>query len=454
MKVGRRPAVLLAVVLAVALSLVGSRSAPAAHASTKAAKLTIWVDNVQKPAVDKITSSWGTRRGVDVNVVFHSFGTIRDDLKTVKAENAPDVIVAAHDWTGDLAANGLVLSLFPTKALKKQFPKYALDAFSYGGRLYGAPYALENVGLVVNTRLVKVPKTFAQFEKEALAFKRKSPDNIALAVPQGSGGDAYHMYPFFSGLGGFVFGHAKNGALQPNKLGLASKTFLNNASLIDKWNREGLINSFMTAEIDGDRLSEDEIVANCIVTMVGGQETTTNLIGNGVLSLLRNPDQLRRLKNDLTLIPSAVEELLRYESPSQHTARICPEDTELGGKQIRKGQAVIAVMAAGNRDPERFPEPDRLDLGRADNRHLAFGWASHFCFGAALARIEGQLVFQAIASRTNNLTLEPGPIVWRENLGLRGLTSLPVTFNEELSTGLVAPVLERPESACPFHRSA
>jgi maltose-binding protein MalE len=98
MKVGRRSAVLLAVVLAVALSLIGSRSAPAAHASAKAAKLTIWVDNVQKPAVDKITSSWGTRRGVDVNVVFHSFGTIRDDLKTVKAENAPDVIVAANDW--------------------------------------------------------------------------------------------------------------------------------------------------------------------------------------------------------------------------------------------------------------------------------------------------------------------------------------------------------------------
>jgi hypothetical protein len=189
--------------------------------------------------------------------------------------------------------------------------------------------------------------------------------------------------------------------------------------------REGLINSFMTAEIDGDRLTEDEIVANCIVTMVGGQETTTNLIGNGILSLLRNPDQWQRLKNDLTLIPSAVEELLRYESPSQHTARICPEDTELGGRQIRKGQAVIAVMGAGNRDPERFPAPDQLDLGRADNRHLAFGWASHFCFGAALARIEGQLTLEAIAARTRNLTLEPGPIVWRQNLGLRGLTSLP-----------------------------
>jgi arabinogalactan oligomer / maltooligosaccharide transport system substrate-binding protein len=243
MKVGRRFAILLAVVLAAALSLLGARATPAAHAGAKVSKLTIWVDNVQKPAIDRITSAWGTRRGVDVNVVFHSFGNIRDDLKTVKADTAPDVIVAAHDWTGDLAANGLVLPIFPTKAIKKQFPKYALDAFSYGGRLYGAPYALENVGLVVNTRLVKVPKTWAQLEKEALAFKRKSADNLAIAVPQGANGDAYHMYPFFSGLGGYVFGHAKNGALQSNKLGVANKVFLKNASLIDKWNREGLINS-------------------------------------------------------------------------------------------------------------------------------------------------------------------------------------------------------------------
>jgi maltose-binding protein MalE len=243
MKVGRRYAVLLAVVLAAALSLLGARATPAAHAGAKVSKLTIWVDNVQKPAIDKITSAWGTRRGVDVNVVFHSFGNIRDDLKTVKAETAPDVIVAANDWTGDLAANGLVLPLFPTKAIKKQFPKYALDAFSYGGRLYGAPYALENVGLVVNTRLAKVPKTFAQLEREALAFKRKAADNLAIAVPQGSGGDAYHMYPFFSGLGGFVFGHAKNGALQANKLGVANPVFLKNTPMIDKWNREGLINS-------------------------------------------------------------------------------------------------------------------------------------------------------------------------------------------------------------------
>lgn len=220
--------------------------------------------------------------------------------------------------------------------------------------------------------------------------------------------------------------------------------------------REGLINALLTAEVEGDRLTEEEIIANCIVTMVGGQETTTNLIGNGVLTLLRHPDELERLTNDLTLIPSTVEELLRYESPSQHTARICREDTELGGKLIRKGQAVIAVMGAANRDPERFPDPDRLDLARTDNRHLAFGWASHFCFGAPLARLEGQLTFEAIVRRMSNLALEPGPLVWRDNLGLRGLTSLPVTFNAAQSP-IESPSMVAPSAStgsCPFHRSA
>lgn len=192
--------------------------------------------------------------------------------------------------------------------------------------------------------------------------------------------------------------------------------------------REGLINALLTAEIDGDHLTEEEVVANTIVTMVGGQETTTNLIGNGILTLLRHPDQLERLKADLSLIPSAVEELLRYESPSQHTARLAPDDVVLGGKTIRKRQAVIAVMGAANRDPERFPDPDRLDLGRQDNRHVAFAWASHFCFGAPLARIEGQAAFETVLRRMPNLGLVPGPVQWRENLGLRGLKALHVTF--------------------------
>jgi cytochrome P450 len=190
---------------------------------------------------------------------------------------------------------------------------------------------------------------------------------------------------------------------------------------------EGLINALVTAEVDGDRLTDEEIVANVIVTMVGGQETTTNLIGNGLLTLLRRPDELGRLRAEPELMPSAVEELLRYESPSQHTARLALADTVLGDIPIPEGAAVIAVMGAANRDPERFPDPDRIDLARRDNRHVAFGWAGHFCFGAPLARIEGALAFEALLSRFSELALAPDEeIRWRPNLGLRGLTSLRV----------------------------
>ncbi len=190
--------------------------------------------------------------------------------------------------------------------------------------------------------------------------------------------------------------------------------------------RGGLVSSLMNARIEGESLTEEEVIANLIVTMVGGQETTTNLIANGVLSLLRNPEQLAMLRADFSLIPPAVEEFLRYESPSQHTSRLAPDDMEMGGKRIRKGQAVIAVMAAGNRDPERFADPDRLDITRSDNRHLAFGWAAHFCFGAALARMEAQVMFQSLLERFPVWTLEPEPLKWRGNLGLRGLTVLPI----------------------------
>jgi cytochrome P450 len=192
--------------------------------------------------------------------------------------------------------------------------------------------------------------------------------------------------------------------------------------------QEGLIQSLLSAEIDGDRLSDEEVIANTIVTMVGGQETTTNLIGNGILTLLRNPMEKDRLMSDYSLIPSAVEELLRYESPSQQTGRIAREDVEIGGQKIKKGQAIIAVMAAGNRDAERFPDPDRLDIARTDNRHLAFGWAAHFCFGAPLARLEGQIMLETMLCRLPQLELESGNLTWRNNLGLRGLNSLPVKF--------------------------
>jgi cytochrome P450 len=207
--------------------------------------------------------------------------------------------------------------------------------------------------------------------------------------------------------------------------------FRSTISDLRKKPRPGLINSLLTAEVKGDRLSDEEVIANSILTMVGGQETTTNLIGNGIVTLLRNPDEAERLRRDPSIIGVAVEELLRYESPSQYTGRLAPEDIEIGGKKISKRQAVLAVMGAANRDPERFPDPDRLDLTRKDNRHVAFGWAAHFCFGAPLARIEGQIAFATVLERLHDMRLESGPLVWRENLGLRGLTALPVSFSQQ-----------------------
>lgn len=193
---------------------------------------------------------------------------------------------------------------------------------------------------------------------------------------------------------------------------------------------DGLIRSLMDAEVDGQRLSEDEVIANTIVTMVGGQETTTNLIGNGILTLIRQPDKQAQLRAHPEIIESAVEELLRYETPSQHTARIVKQDTVIGGKLLKKGEAVMAVMAAGNRDPERFANPDELDLTRTDNRHLAFGWAAHFCFGAALARMEGRIAYLALLARMEDIrvAVPESKLEWRTNSGLRGLSALPLAF--------------------------
>jgi len=192
--------------------------------------------------------------------------------------------------------------------------------------------------------------------------------------------------------------------------------------------QDGVVHAFMNAEVDGDRLTEEEVIANSIITLVGGLETTTNLIGNGLLSLLRNPRELQMLRANSSLYPSAIEELLRYESPIQYTSRLAPADVDVGGKLIHRRQAVIAVVGAANHDPERFPDPDRLDITRQDNRHLAFGWAAHFCFGAPLARLEGQIALSTLLRRLRNLALDPTALVWRSNMGFRGLEALPVTF--------------------------
>lgn len=190
----------------------------------------------------------------------------------------------------------------------------------------------------------------------------------------------------------------------------------------------GLIAALITAQVEGQRLSDESIIANCILLTVGGQETTPNLIGNGMLSLLRHPDQMSVLRRNPALLSSAIEELLRYEAPSQHTTRLAPEDTHLGSRKILKQQSVIAVMGAANRDDKHFSDPDRLDITRQENRHLAFGAGAHFCFGAPLARLEGQIAFSTLLNRTSDVALGSEKLVWRENLGLRGLEALPLVF--------------------------
>ncbi len=194
-----------------------------------------------------------------------------------------------------------------------------------------------------------------------------------------------------------------------------------------RFSHSGLVNSLLTAEVDGQSLSEDEIIGTCIVIMVGSLTTTANLISNGLLVLLRHPHELRSMCNNPALLPSAVEELLRYDSPVQHVGRIASEHTEMGGHCIRAGQAVIAVLAAANRDPARFRDPERLDLAREDNRHVSFGWGIHFCIGAFLARLEAQIALGALVALPG-LELTTDRLVWRAHLGLRGLSALPVAF--------------------------
>jgi pimeloyl-[acyl-carrier protein] synthase len=192
--------------------------------------------------------------------------------------------------------------------------------------------------------------------------------------------------------------------------------------------REDMLSALIAAEEAGDKLSEEELLATCILLLVAGHETTVNLIGNGTLALLRHPDQLRRLRENPELIGSAVEELLRYDGPVQRTARIPSEDVTIGGRTIAKGEMVMPFIGAADRDPAQFPDPDRLDIARPDNRHIAFGWGIHFCLGAPLARVEGQLAINTLVQRLPKLALATDKPEYRQSLTLRGLTALPIAF--------------------------
>jgi cytochrome P450 len=192
--------------------------------------------------------------------------------------------------------------------------------------------------------------------------------------------------------------------------------------------RADLLSGLIAAEEAGDKLSENELLATCILLLIAGHETTVNLIGNGTLALLRHPDQLRLLRENPGLIGSAIEELLRFDGPVQRTARIPSEDVLIAGHTIARGEMVMPFIGAADRDPAQFPDPDRLDITRTDNRHIAFGWGIHFCLGAPLARIEGQIAIGTLVRRLPKLALATEAPEFRQSLTLRGLASLPVTF--------------------------
>jgi len=189
-----------------------------------------------------------------------------------------------------------------------------------------------------------------------------------------------------------------------------------------------LLSALIAAEEAGDRLSEEELFANAILLIGAGHETTTNLIGNGLLALLRNPPELERLKRSPELIEGAVEELLRYDSPVQMSGRKAKEDLKVGNEKIAAGERVLVLIGAANRDPDRFADPDRVDVARSDNEHLTFGGGVHYCLGASLARAEGQIAIGTLLRRLDALELACEAPEWRETITLRGLKSLPLKF--------------------------
>jgi cytochrome P450 len=194
--------------------------------------------------------------------------------------------------------------------------------------------------------------------------------------------------------------------------------------------RDDLITQLVQAEEAGDRLTTAELGANVRLLFAAGHETTVNLIGNGFYSLLRHPDQWRMLCDDPTLVPNAIEEILRFESPVQAVGRTVSEPLVLGGVALEKNEIVVSLIGAANRDPAVFSDPERLDITRKDLRPLSFGGGIHFCLGAQLARIEAAVVFETILRRLPDLRLvDPDHPKWRPSFILRGLTELPVAWD-------------------------
>lgn len=189
-----------------------------------------------------------------------------------------------------------------------------------------------------------------------------------------------------------------------------------------------LVSALVAAEEEGDKLSSDECLATCALILGAGHETTTNLLGNSVVALLRNPLERKRLADDPNLIETAVDEFLRYDSPVQATDRVALEDLEIAGTPVKKGSFILLLLGSGNRDPAQFERAEELDLGRQDNRHLAFSQGVHFCLGAQLARVEAQVAIASLLQRFPDFRGPVDPPGWRRSLVLRGPETLPLTL--------------------------
>ncbi|MCY4501215.1 MAG: cytochrome P450, partial [Alphaproteobacteria bacterium] len=190
--------------------------------------------------------------------------------------------------------------------------------------------------------------------------------------------------------------------------------------------KDDILSGLAQAEEEGDRLDEDEMIALLRLLLVAGNETTVNLIGNGMLALLRHPEQLQRLRDDPALIPSAVEELLRYDSPVQLDLRRIVQDCDVNGFPVKRGEDIVVLIGGANRDPEQFEDPDGLDVGREGNSHISFGRGIHACIGAPLARLEARIAIEVLLERFSSIRLAGPPAEFRSSIVLRGLEPLPV----------------------------
>ena len=190
---------------------------------------------------------------------------------------------------------------------------------------------------------------------------------------------------------------------------------------------DDLMSALILAEEDGQRLEDADILATCILLLNAGHETTTHLIGNGIHALLKYPEQLEILRKEPTVLSTAIEEILRFDGTAQLVSRIAKEPIELYGKCFAPGHMLLCFVAAANRDPEQFPDPERFDVRRTENRHLAFAQGPHFCLGAALARLEAEIAIGTMVRRFPRLQLTGDTLSWQPSLLLRGLTALPVT---------------------------